>query len=143
MKRLHFLLFAIVLLFGACSFDDDGVNFHYVPLEIVNADLPESFDFGRTYTISVDIFRPDDCTLTDTFDVRRFATDSTNVRTVTAIGILLDKDDCTPVDQEIQDSFEFDVRYTNPYIFRFYSGKDENGDSQFIEMEVPVNDPQP
>ena len=143
MKRLYFLLFCIVFVLGSCSFNDDGVNFHYIPLEIVNADVPESFEFGRTYTISVDILRPDDCTLTDSFDIRRFATDSTNVRTVTAIGILLDKDDCTAVDQEIQDSFEFEVRYTNPYIFRFYSGADENGDPQFLEIEVPVNDPQP
>ncbi len=143
MKRLYFLLFSTVFVLGACSFDDDGVNFHYTPLEIVNADVPESFDFGGTYTISVDILRPDDCTLTDSFDVRRFTTDSTNVRTVTAIGILLDNDDCLPLDQEIQDSFEFEVIYTNPYIFRFYSGKDENGDSEFIEVEVPVNNPQP
>ena len=143
MKRLYFLLFSIVFLLGSCSFDDDGVNFHYTPLEIVNADLPESFDFGGTYTISVNILRPDDCTLIDSFDIRRFTTDSTNVRTVTAIGILLDKDDCTALDQEIQDTFEFQVIYTNPYIFRFFSGSDENGGSQFIEIEVPVNNHQP
>jgi len=143
MKRLFILLFAAVSVLESCSFDDDKVNFHYTPLEIVNAEVPESFDFGRTYTISVDILRPDDCTLTDSFDVRRHTTDSTNVRTVSAIGILLDNDECAPVDQEIQDTFEFEVRYTNPYIFRFYTGNDENGDPQFLEIEVPVNNPEP
>lgn len=140
MKRLYFLVFAFAatLVIASCSLDDGGVNFHYAPLQIVNATVPDTFDFGNTYTINVDILRPDDCTLTDSFDVRRSATDTTNIRTVSAIGIILDKDECAEVNQEIQDSFQFEVRYTEPYIFRFYTGDNENGDAQFLEIRVPV-----
>lgn len=141
MKRLYYLplLFAMALVLGSCSLNDDDVNFHYTPLKIVSANLPDSFDYGQIYTIDVQILRPDDCTLTDAFDVRRSFTDSTNIRTVSAIGILLEKDNCAPLDQEVQDSFQFEVRYTKPYIFRFYSGNDADGNPEFFEVEVPVN----
>ena len=58
--------------------------------------------------------------LADRFDVRRSATDSTNIRTVSHIGIVLEKDECAEVAEEISDSFQFEVIYTEPYIFKFY-----------------------
>lgn len=138
MKRLLFFAVALILTLGSCSLSDDGVNFHYAPLEIVSVNVPDTFEFGQLYTIDVNILRPDDCTLTDEFDVRRSFTDTTQIRTIAAIGIILDKDECAEVNQEIQDSFDFEVRYTDPYIFKFYTGIDENDDPQFLEVEVPV-----
>lgn len=140
MKRLFYLVssVAIVLGFESCSLDDDGANFHYTPLQIVNAQVPDTFEFGRVYTINVDLLRPDNCTLADRFDVRRSATDSTNIRTVSHIGIVLEKEECAEVAEEISDSFQFEVIYTEPYIFKFYSGNNENGDAEFIEVQVPV-----
>ncbi|SHI51565.1 hypothetical protein [Pseudozobellia thermophila] len=140
MKRLFYLFtsVAITVGFASCSLDDDGANFYYAPLEIVNAQVPDTFEYGKVYTINVDLLRPDDCTMSDTFDVRRSATDSTNIRTVSAIGIVLEKDECEEVSEEIRDSFQFEVIYNDPYIFRFYSGDNENGDPEFIEVEVPV-----
>ena len=139
MKRLHLLLLVALLAMGSCSLDDDRVNFHYVPLEITSVNIPDTFEFGQVYTIDVNILRPDDCTLTDQFDVKRSFTDTTQVRTVAAIGIILDKEECAPVNDEIQDSFQFEVVYSEPYIFKFYTGDDESGNPEFIEIEVPVN----
>lgn len=140
MKRLIYSLSSVTLalIIGSCSLDDDGANFHYAPLEIVDAQVPDTFEFGNVYTINVDLLRPDDCTLADRFDVRRSATDSTNVRTVSAIGIVLDKNECDTVQQEIQDSFQFEVIYSKPYIFKFYKGDNTNGEPEFFELKVPV-----
>ena len=140
MKRLFYLFSSVAITVGlaSCSIDDDGANFYYAPLEIVNAQVPDTFEYGKVYTIKVDLLRPDDCTLSDSFDVRRSATDSTNIRTVSAIGIVLEKDECQEVAEEITDSFQFEVIYNDPYVFRFYSGNNENGDPEFIEVEVPV-----
>ncbi|MGB7392951.1 MAG: hypothetical protein WA913_01020 [Pricia sp.] len=143
MKRLYVMMCAIATALTAvsCDFDDDGVNFNYTTLRTVDAELPDSFDFGRVYTVNVDLLRPDDCTLAEveTFDVRQTSTDSTNIRTIAAIGIVLDNEECAEVEQEFQDSFQFEVRYTDPYVFRFYTGDDANGDPEFLEIEVPVN----
>lgn len=128
------LVFGLIL--SSCSLDDDGVNFHYEPLQILEVELPESFDLYQVYTINLTVLRSNDCTLMEGFDVRR--TDTTT-RVVTAIGAILEKEDCETVDQEIQDSFQFEVRYTDTYLFRFYTGDDGEGNPEYLEVEVPVN----
>ncbi|WP_149273877.1 hypothetical protein [Pareuzebyella sediminis] len=141
MKRMYSILFGAVLtlFFGSCSLDDDRVNFQYVPLEILSASVPDTFEFGQVYEINVNLLRPNECTLSEGFDVHRSANDSMNIRTVSAIGILLDEDDCPEINQEVEDSFQFEVVYSKPYLFRFYTGDDSEGNPEFLEIEVPVN----
>jgi len=132
------VILAITLFtaFNSCSLNDDGVNFHYEALEITSVDVPEEFNLGQIYTIKVNMLRPNDCTLIEGFDVTK---SDVTVRNVVAIGAILDKPDCQPLDQEVQDTFLFEVLYNEPYLFRFYTGKDANGEAQYLEVEVPVN----
>ncbi|CAZ95853.1 hypothetical protein Q4603_11395 [Zobellia galactanivorans] len=141
MKRIYLklLTIAFTLAIASCSLDDDGTNFQYAPLEITGASLPDTFELGRVYSIDVKILRPDDCTLVDRFDVSRSFTDSTQIRTVSAVGIILDKEKCNTVDDEVQDSFQFEVLYDKPYVFKFYKGNDDQGEPEFLEIEVPVS----
>lgn len=141
MKRMFAILCAtvVVLSFTACSLDDDRVNFQYVPLEILSASVPDTFEFGQVYEISVSLLRPNECTLSEGFDVHRSSNDTTNIRTVSAIGILLDEDECPEINQEVEDSFQFEVVYSQPYLFRFYTGDDSEGNPEFLEIRVPVN----
>lgn len=137
MKRLYLISCAIVLSMTLAScLSDDGEDFHYEALQITSVDLPESFNLYDVYDIKVTMLRPDDCTIIDGFDVSKKAL---TTRDVAAIGIILERDDCEAVDQEIEDSFRFEVIYDEPYLFRFYTGDDANGEAQYIEVEVPIN----
>ncbi len=140
MKRLYVWLCTgiVAVISVSCSLDDDQTNFKYATLKTVSANLPDTFELGRVYRIDVKLLRPDECTFSETFDVSRDFTDSTNIRTVAAIGIVLDQADCAVVNDSIQDSFQFEVIYTKPYVFKFYTGDDENGEAEFLEIEVPV-----
>ncbi|MFH6603004.1 hypothetical protein ACEZ3G_05910 [Maribacter algicola] len=139
MKRWYLKFVAVVLLgsVGSCSLnDDDGVNFHYEALQILSVEVPESFSLQQIYTIKVNMLRPDDCTLIEGFDVTK---SDLTVRNVIAVGAVLDKPDCKTVNQEVQDTFQFKVIYDEPYLFRFYTGEDANGEAQYLEIEVPVD----
>ena len=140
MKRLYVFLCAgiVAIISVSCSLDDDQTNFKYATLKTVSANLPDTFELGRVYKIDVKMLRPDECTFSETFDVSRDFTDSMNIRTVAAIGIVLDQADCAAVNDSIQDSFQFEVIYTKPYLFKFYTGDDENGKAEFLEIKVPV-----
>lgn len=131
---------ACALALASCSLNDDGVNFQYTSLNITGASLPDTFELGRVYNVDVNILRPNDCTLMDQFDVKRSFTDSTQVRTISAIGIILDKEECIEMNDSLQDAFQFEVLYTKPYIFRFYTGDDSAGEPEFLEIEVPVKE---
>lgn len=134
------LLAAFIAFIGnGCSLDDDSPNFHFTALEIVGAELPESFDFNETYEIKVNYLKPDNCTNYEGFDIVK---DSLTVRSVVAIGaVRIDADDCTDEVIEQTASFNFTVIYNDPYRFKFYKGEDSEGNAEFFEVIVPVNKP--
>ena len=138
MKRLVLILGAIAMCFGlnSCNLDDDGVNFHFAALEVVDVELPESFEFNGRYQITVTYNRPDDCTFFEGFEVSE---KDTTVRNVVVVASVITDRECTPQAEEVEATFNFVVLYNETYVFRFWQGEDQNGDPKFLEVEVPVN----
>lgn len=137
MKRYFIVtaFFAFALMFISCS-NDDEPNFHFTALKAIQADVPDSFELNQTYRISVTYERPDDCTYFDRFQV--FSTDTT-VRDVAVLGFTFTDRECTEQVEAVEATFDFIVLHNQPYTFRFWQGKDENGEHQFFEVTVPVN----
>lgn len=138
MKRVIFLLFvAPFLALTSCDLDD-GVNYHFEALEIKSIEMPESFEFGKVYNIKVNYLRPNDCTFFEGFDVVR---EEVTTRKVVAIGSVIEDDgaECKEIMQEVTASFNFEVVYDKPYLFKFWAGKDEDGNPVYTEINVPVN----
>lgn len=139
MKKLLNIVVTTLLVFGLLSCDNDdnnGLNVKFGALQIVDTQLPESFEFGSTYEIQVTFLRPDDCTYFQGFDV--YPTDTT-VREVVAVGARYADQPCAQEAVEVTDSFLFKVIHEDTYTFRFYTGEDAEGNAEFIETEVPVN----
>lgn len=133
---LIFLVAAISFLFSSCSLDD-GPNFYFLPLQITSAELPESFTLNETYEIRMTYFQPDSCTRFYNFKVRD---EATTVRNIVVFGVKrTDQENCAEIIEEQTTSFNFIVKYTEPYTFRFWQGENENGEQQYLEVMVPVN----
>ncbi len=129
------ILFGVAALFNACEIDD-GQNFRFTTLAIVDADVPDFFELNETYNIEVTYVRPDECTFFEGFDVAKTAETD---RDVAVIGsVLTDEIACAQVVQEVTATLQFVVLYTGEYHFRFYSGQDQNDNSMFLEFTVPV-----
>lgn len=137
MKRFFILilLFTFAFVTNSCS-NDDEVNFHFVTLNVLSAEVPESFELNETYQIKVTFERNGNCTFFERFDVRA---QDTTVRDVVLIGSVFTDGPCTNDIILVEESFNFVVLYDQPYTFRFFQGTDENGDHQFFEVIVPVN----
>ncbi|MFS4492816.1 hypothetical protein [Maribacter sp. 2308TA10-17] len=138
MKKPFFIfLFAIVsFLMSSCDLDD-GQNFHFLPLQIVSAELPESFTLNETYKIQVTYNQPDGCTGFAGFEVND---QDLTVRNVVVVGTRrTDQDTCIANIEEQTTSFDFIVKYSQPYTFRFWQGESESGEQQYLEIMVPVN----
>jgi len=130
-----FLCFSVLLL-SSCKLEDDRLNFRFIPLQIISAELPDSFELNETYQIYVTYIRPSTCVVYDGFDI----TDAgITTRNVVAIGSEFYDEPCTQVIEEVETFFNFIVLYDEPYLFRFWAGKDENGNDEYLEIEVPVN----
>lgn len=139
MKRLLGIVVMVLLVVVSVSCDNDdnnGLNVKFGALEIVDAQLPESFELGNTYEVQVTFLRPDNCTYFQGFDVYPTAT---TVREVVAVGARYADQPCAQEAIEVTDSFLFKVIHNETYTFRFYTGEDAEGNPEFIETEVPVN----
>lgn len=130
------LLCFVVFGLSSCKLEDDRVNFRFVPLQILSADVPEAFELNETYEIRVRYLRPSACVFFEGFDITK---EGVTTRNVVAIGTDFYDEVCTQAVEEQEASFNFICLYEDTYLFRFWTGEDENGNQQYLEVEVPVN----
>ncbi len=124
-----------ILTFSSCKVDH-GINFYFVPLQIVGAEFPESFKINETYQINVTYVRPDSCTSLQGLDIIKA---EHSIRNVVALGsVYTNQGECTQLNQEMETSFDFMAMYSGLYTFRFLSGESENGEPQYYEIKVPA-----
>ncbi|MEZ4968315.1 MAG: hypothetical protein R2814_01375 [Flavobacteriaceae bacterium] len=138
MKRVFLLLLvASFTLFTSCNIDDD-VNYHFEALQVKSVEMPEAFDYGEIYRIKVTYFRPNNCTFFEGFDVVK---EDLTTRKVVAIGTVIeDEEECSGNGEDLVATFNFEVLYDEPYIFRYWTGEDTNGEPTYLEITVPVNE---
>jgi len=134
-KTFLLILCCITISITSCSLNDDNVKFHFVPLQIVDAEFPESFTLNETYNIKITYIVPNNCISFEGFDVSNIDVTSRNI---VAIGSERENETCNLIAVEAEDSFYFTCLYEDTYYFRMWSGEDENGMQQYIELEVPV-----
>ena len=134
-KTFLFILSCITIFSTSCSLDDDNVKFSFVPLQIVNADFPETFTLNETYNIEVTYIIPNNCIAFEGFDISNIDTTS---RSIVAIGSELEGKVCNLIAVEARESFAFTCLYEGTYYFRLWTGETENGEQQYLELEVPV-----
>jgi hypothetical protein len=134
MKRVIMLCLTFVL-FASCSVDDDGVNFSFEILPVESVDIPTEFTIGETYPITISYFRPSTCyTFNDFYYLKEL-----NERTVAPINYVFERNDCETLENElVEQTFNFIVTSNGSFVFKFWQGEDNDGESQFLTIEVPV-----
>lgn len=131
MKKILFAFFSLILMLS-CS--DDDTNYHYELLPIVEAEVPNEFEFGKIYNITVKYIRPDDCYIySDILYEYDF-----DARNVAVISTVIEDNNCEILDVEERLTFRVQALQTSPYIFKFWQGDDENGNPIYLIIEVPV-----
>ncbi|UCD61118.1 MAG: hypothetical protein JSV59_00640 [Flavobacteriaceae bacterium] len=137
MKRIVTLFFALsIFVLSSCSVTDDEPDYYFIPLQVVSAELPQSFMLHETYEIKVTYILPNGCASFEGFDVTPIAQ---TTRNVVPIGSQFDDPDCVDGGAEVEGSFNFVCLYSDTYLFRFWKGENESGEQEYLEFEVPVN----
>ena len=137
MKKILVLCLTLVF-FTSCSIDDDGTSFSFEVLPVESVDIPDEFELGEVYPITVSYLRPSTC-----HDFKEFYyLKNNNERTVAPITYVFDKSNCETLEEDnlVEATFNFQVTSNGSYIFKFWQGKDENDETQYLTIEVPVVD---
>ncbi len=132
-KKILIITIVIFTLFS-CSLDDDS-SFRISTLPIKEAIVPDSFEFGQFYDITVYYDLPDGC---HSFYNLFYQHDGAS--RIVAINSLVDTESaCTLAIIEKEYTFSVEATQEEDYTFKFWKGTDNNGDDIFVEVIVPVN----
>lgn len=149
MKKL-ILLFMSVAVFSSCSTDDDGPIFTRVASKVVDHNLPEEFEMGKTYKIEVTYLLPDACSSPVGVQAERGENTGAKRREIYIVGVASQQVnyECTKEEDDQESlrkkaSFDLVIDENEPYTFYLWTGVDEDDKSVFEEIEVPVLKPAP
>ncbi len=141
MKKIIFLLFTISTLLS-CSIDDNNANtYRYEVIKIESYTVPATFVSGNSYQITVKYKRPTTCHYFNNLYFHRDA----STRKIGIETLIEERDNCLPLidnNPEIEYTFNFQVVQAagTEYLFKFYKGKNANGDNIFEDIIIPVTD---
>jgi hypothetical protein len=136
MKKIFLLSFLMFSLFS-CSVSDDTQSFSTEILPIESVTIPEEFQFGQVYEISVTYYRQSGCHIFNNF----YYEINENERIVAVINTVYEDSSCetfAPEENEVEVSFNFQVNSIDTYTFKFFQGQDDNGNDLYYIVEVPV-----
>lgn len=132
LKKIFFVLFAVITVVS-CS-DDDSYEYHYELLPVEDAQVPEVFEYGGIYDLTVTYLLPDDCYVNN--DILYKYEDTS--RNIAVVSLVIESNDCETLELEQELTFRVQALQKQPYIFNFWQGDDENGEPIYLTVEVPV-----
>jgi hypothetical protein len=136
MSKKIISLLALFFILNSCSpSDDTQYSFKLMPIESV--DIPAEFTLGETYPITVHYTVPTSCYYFSSL----YYDKDLNIRTIAIENAIAQRNNCqdlSAADGASTYTFNFYVTSNGSYIFKFYQGKDDQGNNIFLEYEVPV-----
>ncbi len=135
MKKIVSLL-ALFLILHSCSRGDD-THYTFTLVTIESIDIPAEFTLGETYPITIHYTVPTSCYHFSSLYYEK----DLNVRTIAVENLVEQRNNCqelSAADGACTHTFNFYVTSNGTYIFKFYQGKDDQGNDIFLEYEVPV-----
>lgn len=133
MKKL-ILLVSILFLFNSCQLDENNFSIEILPVH--NVEIPSEFVLGEVYQITMEYYRPSNCH--SPYGV--YYEKDLNVRTCAVQNLVEERGNCAPVENIlVRETFNFHVTNTGNYVFKFWTGTDDNGEDTFLIYDVPVN----
>lgn len=135
MKKIILLFICLALFYACLNSGDKQVRYNYELLPIDEFTTPDSFTLGQKDTIKLKYTLKNGCYNFDGIYYEYL--DTTRIIAARAT-VFLDQV-CT--ESIIQNEYNLIVNANQEedYVFKFYKGKDNNGENIFEEVVVPVN----
>jgi hypothetical protein len=134
MKKLTLLFFVFIFAFS-CSKEDDFYPITFEAIKTVSVDIPDSFNLNEEGIIKVRYNRPTTCHGFDGFVWQK----ENLTRTVFVRNFVVQKEGCSPLTNELREEIiRFKPVETGTYTFKFWTGKDTNGNNTFLEFQRDV-----
>lgn len=138
------LLLIIVFILSSCSAEEgNGQKVYYELVPIKRCIMPYSFVAGQTYEFEMLYKKPTSCHF---YKGVYFAKKQGNLRIVAIQCGVVESNSCitygennsTNSPDSLTANYTFTATGTEPYVFRFWKGKNAQGEDTYYDVEVPV-----
>ena len=143
MKKLLLLLALVTFgIFSSCSPEgSDNPEFTLELIPIQDVEMPEYFERGRTYNLTLFYSMPSDCHYLNNI-IPEPAGQNTYMVAIEAF--VVDNPDCNQFEQMVMEEVLVQFTCTTSYsgnscTLKFYNGEDSEGNPRFIERTIPVH----
>ncbi len=134
MRKIIFSLL-IVLTSASCTKEPDGTRVHLELMPISNVSIPDTIYAFENNTINIQYNRPSTCYGFDGFYYEKL--DLT--RTIAVQNYVIEDQPCTTLTNETrEETLVFHPTQIGNYTFKFWQGKDANGNDIFLQLVRPV-----
>ena len=134
-KQLVFLFLSILLV--SCSADSEQDSFNYELIPVVAVDIPDELIRNENTVITTEYFRPTECHSFAGYDYQNEG----NENIITILNVVVENQPCGTLENDIVEaSFDFVAGQESSYVFKFWQGRNEAGENQYVTIEVPVVD---
>lgn len=134
MKKLLSFLFVMVFTLS-CTKDDGFYPITFEAIKTVSVDIPDSFTVNEVALIKVRYLRPSSCHGFDGFVWQK----ENFTRTVFVRNFVVQREGCNPLTNEMrEETIRFKPIETGTYTFKFWTGKDSNGNNTYLEFQRDV-----
>lgn len=129
-------LFVILFTFYSClNSDNDRLRYDFEFLPIDEFMAPSSFTFGEKDTIKLKYTLKNGC-----YDFDGIYYEYADTTRIVAVRALISLDEaCTLAISQNEYDLVVEATQEEDYVFKFFKGKDNNGENIFEEVVVPVN----
>ncbi|MFT3794581.1 hypothetical protein [Flavobacterium sp.] len=142
MKKLLLLLLVVFALNGCSTDGDNQPKVYYELVPIDRCQMPYRMSSGETYELDMFFNMPTTC---HAYKGIYFEGEG-NVKTVAIQATVFERNDCTVIPTSNNGSPSFTTAKYNftagapgtMYTFKIWTGKNEQGENTFYEVEVPV-----
>jgi hypothetical protein len=142
MKKI-ILLFIVAFALNSCTTEDNTQHVTYELLPIQSCQMPYEFVYGQTYELQMFFKKPTSCHF---YKGIYFEKQEGNTRIVAIQSGVVESNSCVPYDDNTNELLtttstkcNFKVTGHENYIFKFWTGKNEQGENTYYEVEVPVD----
>ena len=134
MKKI-ILLSTLLSILISCSPGGDDTNYTFELRPIMSVAIPTEFTLGQTYPITIRYNKRTTCNYFSTLYYEK----NLNIRTIAIENAVAQRNNCEDLPNDVSVyTFNFEVTSNGSYIFKFYQGKNANGEPIFLEYEIPV-----
>lgn len=135
MKKL-IALFTLFFAVTACDLESDNENIYFELLPVDSVIMPAEFHVNTENNITVKFLRPTSC---HGFDSFYYAKDEFTRTVAIQSVVIVGNNGCTTLTNEVSEQIlQFKPIETGTYTFKFWKGKDSNGENIFEEYVIDV-----